>query len=125
MGKTGKNDISRHISATKNSAAGLKAAWQNEAAFRLEVVASTILIPTEVWVGNRTVERVLLIGTCFIVLITELLNSALEAVVDRIGVEHHVLSGRAKDIASAAVFLSLLNLLVVWGLICYPNWILC
>lgn len=120
MKKTGKNDLNRLISATKNSVDGLKAAWQNEAAFRLEVLASAILVPIAFWLGETALERLLLIGSCFLVLITELLNSAVEAVVDRIGLERHELSGRAKDIGSAAVFLSLVNMLVVWGLICYP-----
>ena len=120
MKKTGKNDLTRLISAAKNSLAGLKAAWQNEAAFRLEVLGAVILIPAAFWAGETVVEWLLLIGSCFLVLITELLNSALETVVDRIGLEHHELSGRAKDIGSAAVFLSIVNLLIVWGIICYP-----
>ncbi len=119
MKKTGKSDLNRLISATKNSLAGLNATWQNEAAFRLEILAGLILIPATFWLAETTLEWLLLIGSYFLVLITELLNSAVEAVVDRIGLEHHELSGRAKDIGSAAVFLSLINLLVVWGIICY------
>ncbi|MBE9535891.1 MAG: diacylglycerol kinase [Proteobacteria bacterium] len=121
MNKTGKNDLKRLISATKNSLAGLKAAWQNEAAFRLEVLGSLILIPAAFWVGETVVEWLLLTGSCLLLLITELLNSAVEAVVDRIGLEHHELSGRAKDIGSAAVLLSLVNLGIVWGIICYSH----
>jgi len=121
MEKTGKNDLKRLINATKNSLAGLKAAWQNEAAFRLEVLGAVILVPAAFWAGEAPVERLLLIGSCFLVLVTELLNSAIEAVVDRIGLEHHELSGRAKDIGSAAVLLSLVNLLIVWGLIFFPR----
>lgn len=120
MKKETKNDLKRVISATKYSIAGICAAWQNEAAFRLEVFVSVILIPAAFFVGQSGTERAVLIFSCFFVLITELLNSAIEAIVDRVGTEHHVLSGRAKDIGSAAVFLSILNLLVIWGIFLSP-----
>lgn len=96
---------------------GLRAALKYEEAFRLELIALVVMLPLALLLGQTAVERVLLIGSLFLVLIVELINSAVEAVVDRIGIEHHKLSGRAKDIGSAAVFMALLNVGVVWGLI--------
>jgi len=109
--------LKRLVNATRYSLAGLKAAWKNEEAFRMEIVAAALMVPSAFWIGTTAAQRGLLVGTCFIVLITELLNSAIEAIVDRIGVEHHELSGRAKDIGSAAVMLSLIMTVIVWGLI--------
>ncbi len=80
-----------------------------------------VLTPLAFWVGQTAVERSLLIGSCWLVLIVELLNSGLEAIVDRVGTEHHALSGRAKDLASAAVFVSLVLVAVVWGLILWDR----
>jgi diacylglycerol kinase (ATP) len=99
------------------SALGLSAAWKNEAAFRQELLLVMVLLPVAVWLGQTGLERAVLIGCLFIVLIVELLNSAIEAAVDRHGHELHELSGRAKDMGSAAVFMSLLLLAIVWGLI--------
>lgn len=113
----GATGITRLIKATGYSIAGLKAAWQEEAAFRQEVLLSIVMIPAAFWVGETAVQRILLIASVFIVLITEILNSAVEAVVDRIGSDPHPLSGRAKDMGSAAVMLSLINVAIVWGLI--------
>ena len=113
--------IKRVILATKYSLAGLGAAWKNEAAFRQELVLCLVLMPAAFWLGRNAVEYALLLGTLFIVLITELLNSGIEAITDRVGVEHHQLSGRAKDLGSAAVFVSLLMLSCVWGLIAYER----
>ena len=110
----------RLINATGYSLRGLQAAWHNEAAFRQEVVLMAVLIPLGIWLGGTGGERALLILPCFIVLICELVNSAIEAVVDRIGPEHHELSGAAKDIGSATVFISLGALILVWLLILYP-----
>lgn len=107
----------RIVRATVFSLSGLRAAWRNEAAFRQECVLSLVLTPLGLWLGQTAVERSLLVGTCWLVLIVELLNSAVEAVVDRVGAEHHRLSGRAKDLGSAAVFVSLMLALLVWGLI--------
>lgn len=115
--QTGTTGIKRLIHATKYSLQGLKAAWKNEEAFRIEVVLAAILIPAAFWVGDTALERALLIASLFIVLIAELMNSAIEAIVDRIGLEHHELSGRAKDIGSAAVFISLVSNTIVWVLI--------
>jgi len=111
----------RLVNATKYSLAGLREAWRNEAAFRQECVLVLLLTPVAFWLGQSAVERVLLIGSCWLVLITELLNSAIEAAVDRIGTEHHHLSGRAKDLGSAGVFVSLMLVLLVWGLISWER----
>jgi diacylglycerol kinase (ATP) len=121
MGKPGNTGIRRIVNATFYSLAGLRAAWQHEAAFRQEVTLAVVLIPTGVWLGRTAVERSLLIGTCLLVLIVELLNSGIEAIVDRVGTEPHRLSGQAKDLGSAAVFVSLTLVLVVWGLIAWSR----
>ncbi len=105
----------RLVTATRCSLAGLRAAWRNEAAFRQEAVAAVILLPTALWLGTNAVETVLLAGTVLLVLIVELLNSAIEATIDRIGPERHELSGRAKDLGSAAVMLSLALCALTWG----------
>jgi diacylglycerol kinase (ATP) len=121
MGKPGNTGLRRIVNATFFSLAGLRYAWQGEAAFRQESVLCAVLIPAAFWLGTTAIERSLLIGTCLLVLIVELLNSGIEAVVDRVGAEHHDLSGRAKDLGSAAVFLSLLLVLVVWGLVAWER----
>ena len=96
---------------------GLKAAWVHEAAFRQELMLAIVMLPIAVLVDITTIEKLLLIFSLFIVLIVELLNSAIEAVVDRIGDEIHTLSGQAKDIASAAVFMSLALCGITWAVI--------
>jgi diacylglycerol kinase (ATP) len=111
----------RLVNATFFSIAGLRAAWRNEAAFRQECALAAVLTPAAFWVGQTAVERSLLIGTCWLVLVVELLNSAVEAVVDRVGTDHHKLSGRAKDLGSAAVFVSLALTALVWGLILWEQ----
>ena len=121
MGKPGNTGIRRIVNATFYSLAGLRAAWQHEAAFRQEVMLAVVLIPAGIWLGRTAVERSLLIGSCLLVLIVELLNSAIEAMVDRVGTEPHRLSGQAKDLGSAAVFMSLTLVLVVWGLIAWSR----
>jgi len=105
------------ITASGYSVAGLKAAFKHEAAFRQELALLLMLVPLALWLGDNGVERALLIGSLLLVLIVELVNSAIEAVVDRFGGELHALSGRAKDIASAAVFIALINVFVVWLLV--------
>jgi diacylglycerol kinase (ATP) len=100
---------------------GLKAAITHEEAFRLELLAVVIMLPLSFWLGRSAVEHALLVGSLLLVLIVELINSAVEAVVDRVGVEHHELSGRAKDIGSAAVMMTLLNVTSVWGFILYDR----
>jgi len=117
MAKPDNTGIRRILRATKFSAQGLAQAWQHEAAFRQELVLVLILVPVAAWFGQTALERAVLIGCCLIVLIVELINSAIEAAIDRHGDEHHELSGRAKDMGSAAVFVSLLLVAIVWGLI--------
>lgn len=108
--------------ATKWSMQGLRAAWLNESSFRLEVYLLAILGPLGLWLGADGVERALLIGSCLLVLGVELLNSAIEAVIERYGAEHHELAGRAKDMGSAAVFVMMLNVVLTWGLILGPRY---
>lgn len=117
MADQGVDGLTRIIRACGYSAAGLKAAFIHEQAFRQELYALIILVPLAVWLGENGVERALLIGSLLLVPIVELLNSAIEATVDRFGGEHHELSGRAKDIGSAAVFLSILLAILVWALV--------
>ena len=109
--------IKRIINACYFSVAGFKETWRHEEAFRQEVILAVVGIPTALWLTDDSVERVLLISSLLIVVLTELLNSAIEAVVDRIGLEHHELSGRAKDIGSAAVMLSLAMAAMTWAMI--------
>ncbi|WP_417664968.1 diacylglycerol kinase [Pseudidiomarina sp.] len=115
--KANKTGIDRIIHATFNSMRGIRLAWTYEAAFRQEALLCLILVPIALVIDATLIERLVLILTLFILVITELLNSAIEAVVDRVGPELHELSGRAKDIASAAVFFALVLMGVVWGLI--------
>jgi diacylglycerol kinase (ATP) len=103
--------------ALLNSLAGLRAAWINEEAFRQEALLFFIGAPLGLWLGRTGIERALLVGVLFNVLIVELLNSAVESAVDRIGFERHELSGRAKDIGSAAVFVALALAGAVWLLV--------
>lgn len=119
--KPGKTGIPRILDATKYSWQGLKGAWISEAAFRQELVLAIILVPLAFVLGQTTAEIAILLLTLGVVLMAELANSAIEAVVDRIGSERHHLSGRAKDIGSAMVFIALLFTGIVWGTICYFN----
>ena len=107
----------RLVNATGYSWAGLRAAWRNEEAFRQGALLCTALAPLALWLGDGAVERALLLGSLLLIVIVELLNTGIEAAIDRIGPERHELSGRAKDIGSAAVFVALLNAGVVWLLI--------
>lgn len=107
----------RIIKAAGWSMQGLRAAWLHESSFRLEVYLFVILAPIGWWLGDSGVERALLIGSMLLVLSIELLNSAVEAVIERYGPEHHELAGRAKDMGSAAVFVLMMNVLLVWGAI--------
>ncbi len=109
-------DIWRLIRALKYSYAGLRDAFVDEASFRLEVLLSLILLPVAVWLGDDNVERALMIGTLLLVLIVELVNSAIEAAIDRIDTGFDDLARKAKDFGSAAVFVSLILALVVWAL---------
>ncbi len=114
-------DLRRVWRAAGYSVSGLKAALVNEAAFRQEMALFVLLAPLGLWLGRDGVERSLLVGSLVLVLVVELLNSAVEAAVNRIGNEPHELSGRAKDIASAAVFLSLLLVALVWVLVLFDR----
>ena len=109
--------VSRLIAATGFSLAGLKAALQHEESFRLEVVIFSILAPTGLWLGQSRVEQVLLVGSLFVVLLMELINSALEATIDQSGSEYHILAGRAKDIGLAVVFIALIFVVFTWGML--------
>ncbi|MBL1378050.1 diacylglycerol kinase [Zobellella iuensis] len=115
--KPGKTGLTRIISAGGYSLQGLKSAYRNEAAFRQECWLAAVLLPLACWWDVGLVARVLLIGSLVLVLVVELLNSAVEAVVDRIGPEHHELAGRAKDMGSAAVLLALLLAALTWVLV--------
>ncbi|MFQ6023689.1 MAG: diacylglycerol kinase [Acidiferrobacterales bacterium] len=117
----GITDIARVIRAAGYSLAGLKAAVSHEAAFRQELALVLILAPLGIWLGHTGVERVLLVGSLILVLVVELLNSAVEALVNRIGSERHELSRMAKDMGSAAVFLAIVLVIVVWILILGPR----
>ena len=110
-------DLRRVWRAAGYSVAGFKAALKNEAAFRQELALFVVLAPLGLWLGHDGAERSLLIGSLLLVLIVELLNSAIEAAVNRIGEEPHALSGRAKDLGSAAVLVSLLFVALVWALV--------
>lgn len=120
MADQGPSGLLRLWRALRYSLSGLAAAFRNEQAFRQELYAAAVLIPLAFWVGNTGVERALLVATVLLVMIVEVLNSAIEAVVDRMGSERHELSGRAKDLGSAAVFLALVLAVCVWGLVLLP-----
>lgn len=113
--------IVRIWNAALYSLAGIQAAWKHEAAFRQELILCVFLFPTAFWLGTTAAERAILIGSCMLVLVTELLNSAVESAIDRIGADRHTLSERAKDMGSAAVFLSLWTVVICWGLIGYER----
>ena len=107
--------LHRLVRAFINSWRGFKGALQAEAAFRQEVVLAVLLLPLGAWLGRTGVERALLLASVLLVLIVELLNTCIETVVDRIGLERHELSGHAKDVGSTAVLLSFAILITVWG----------
>ena len=114
--------LKRLVNAFFYSVAGFRACFQHEEAFRQEIFALLFLLPLGVWLGQDGVERALLVGSLLLVPLTELLNSAIEAAIDRFGGEMHELSGRAKDIGSAAVFSSITIVVVVWALILLPRY---
>jgi diacylglycerol kinase (ATP) len=107
----------RVVRALRSSARGLAGAFRDEAAFRQELAFAVLVIPLGLWLGHSGIERALLIGPVLLILIVELINSAIEATVDRIGFERHALAGLAKDIGSAAVFMSFVLLVAVWLLV--------
>jgi diacylglycerol kinase (ATP) len=119
--KPNNTGLKRIVHATFFSIAGLRAAWRNEAAFRQECLLALVLTPTAFWLGQNAVERSLLIASVWLVLIVELLNTAVESIVDRVGTDHHQLSGQAKDQGSAGVFVSLMLMLLVWVLVIWER----
>lgn len=116
------SDIARIARAVRHSLAGLRAALEHEAAFRQELILFAILAPLGAWLGRNGVERALLVGSLVLVLVVELLNSALEAAVDRIGRQRHPLAGRAKDLGSAAVLLAIGLAVLTWALVLVDRW---
>ena len=118
----GRTGLDRILRATGYSMSGLRLAFTGESAFRQEVFLAAVLLPAAFWVGRHWTEVALLAGSVLLVLIVELLNSATEAVVDRVSYENHELSKRAKDIASAAVFISLLLCGGIWAAALWQRW---
>ena len=123
MAKPGKTGFSRLFDAFGYSWLGYKAGFKNEAAFREELFLGGILTPIAIYFAETNIELAILIGSLFLVLITELLNSGVEAIVDRISDEHHELSGRAKDLGAAAVMTALINVIVIWSIIFVPKFL--
>jgi diacylglycerol kinase (ATP) len=119
LGKPNNTGIRRLINATRFSAQGFAHAWRHESAFRQELSLTLLMTPIALWLGQTGYERLLLIGSCLLVLVVELLNSAIEAAVDRVSDEHHELSGRAKDLGSAAVFVSLVLVAATWSTVAW------
>jgi diacylglycerol kinase (ATP) len=111
----------RILKAARWSLQGLVAAWRHESSFRLEVYLIVVLAPLALWLGQGGLERALLLGSMLLVLAAELLNSAIEAVIERYGPEFHELAGRAKDMGSAAVFVLMVNVVLCWGLVLGPR----
>jgi diacylglycerol kinase (ATP) len=109
--------VKRLIWAARYSLAGLAAAFRHEQAFRQEAAVLAIVVPLALWLGKNGVERALLLGSWILVMIVELLNSAVESAVDRVGLERHELAGRAKDLGSAAVFCAIVLAAVIWVLV--------
>jgi len=119
MGQAGNTGLRRILRAAGFSWQGFVAAFRNEAAFRQELALTLGLVPLAFWLGQTALERALMIGIWLLVPVVELLNSGIEAVVDRIGEEHHPLAGRAKDVGSAAVFLAISNAAIVWAILLF------
>ena len=117
MAKPESTDLARIFYAFGYALHGLRAAIRYEAAFRQELLLATFMIPAGIYLGPGALEKALLVAVVLLVLIVELLNSAIEAVIDRIGGEHHELAGRAKDMGAAAVLISLIMVISVWFLI--------
>lgn len=121
MAKAGATGITRIINAAGYSWLGFKAAYKHEAAFRQELWLAITLIPAGIYLGETLVDKAILVSSLLFVLVVELLNSAIESVVDRIGDEAHELSGRAKDMGSTAVFLSITITIIIWFALLYPK----
>jgi len=114
-------ELRRLGNALRYSWAGFVAAFRTQASFRTDLLVVAILAPMALWLGQSALERALLLSTLILLLFAEILNSAVETVVDRMGLEYHQLSGRAKDLGSAAVFLACLNILAVWGFLLWDR----
>lgn len=121
MPKANKRGLSRLLAAAGFSIAGFSAAWRNEEAFRQEIALGLVLVPLALWLGQTMSQRVLLLGTWLLVIIVELLNSAIEAAIDRIGDDLHELSGQAKDMGSAAVLTSLILMVFTWAAVVWDR----
>ena len=119
MAGSGNTGVTRWVKAFQFTLLGLKAAYKHEEAFRQEVLLLIVSTPLALWLGETGVEKALLIASVLLLLIVELLNSAIEAVVDRFGGEIHELSGRAKDMGSAAVFIAMINTALIWFFIVF------
>jgi len=119
MAGSGNTGITRWKKAFEFTCLGLKATYKHEEAFRQEVFVLCLAVPLAIWLADSTIEIALMIGSIVLLLIVELINSAIEAVVDRFGGEIHELSGRAKDMGSAAVFITMLNAIMVWLLLLF------
>jgi len=117
----GKRGAARLVQAFFNSIEGLRDAWRHESAFRQEVLLAAVLIPVACYVPMSGLERAALIAAPLLVIVVELLNSSVEAAIDRISLDRHALSKRAKDLGSAAVFVALVLLALVWGLVLLPH----
>lgn len=115
MAKPGKKGLSRLIAATGHSMSGFREAWRNEEAFRLEASLALAFVPLAFFVGESLVHRLLLLVVCALVILAELVNTAIETIVDRISAERHPLSGQAKDLGSAIVFVTLMLFLATWA----------
>jgi diacylglycerol kinase (ATP) len=102
---------------------GIAIAWRVESSFRLEVYLFAVFAPLGLWLGQTGLERAILFGCLVPVMAAELLNSAIEALIERYGAEHHEMAGRAKDMGSAAVFVLMMNVLLCWGLVLIPRWL--
>ena len=112
--------LARIVAATRHSVEGLRAAWRDEAAFRQELALCAVLVPIALWLPVSRLEALALVGVLALLLIVELLNSAVEAAVDRVGAERHPLSKRAKDLGSAAVMIALLLAAATWAAVLWP-----
>jgi diacylglycerol kinase (ATP) len=117
----GRTGLQRVLNATRYSLEGFAAAARHEDAFRQELMLAAVLVPLGLWLGNDGAERALLAGSMLFVLAVELLNSAIEATVDRVSLEDHLLAKRAKDLGSAAVMMSLATVAAIWLLVLLPR----
>ncbi len=117
----GKTGLRRLLNALGYSLAGFRAAYKHEDAFRQEVLLAFVLIPLALWLNVSLLGKALMLGSVLLVIIVELLNSAVEATVDRISLDSHDLAKRAKDIGSSAVLVSLINVIVIWVLVLIPS----